>query len=57
MKVATADGIDHGDGIITDCFEAVVIKFEDGTMLCPILVSGGGCEECMEAFERREEDG
>lgn len=50
----TADGIDHGTSILTDCFEAVVEKFEDGYMLCPILWSGGECDECMEVFERRE---
>ena len=50
----TADGTDHGDHVLTDCFEAVVEKYEDGYMLCPILWSGGRCEECMEVFERRE---
>lgn len=48
----TSDGIDHGRSILTDCFWAVVEKFEDGFMLCPILWSGGKCEECVEAFER-----
>ena len=52
---ATADGIDHGSHILADCFEAVVEKFEDGYILCPILWSGGKCEECMEILERREE--
>lgn len=51
----TADGIDHGDCIIQDCFEAVIEKYEDGYILCPILWSGGSCEECMEVFERRLE--
>lgn len=50
----TADGIDHGDSVLTDCFWAVVEKFEDGYMLCPILWSGGKCEECLEAFEKGE---
>lgn len=48
----TADGIDHGKSILTDCFWAVVEKYEDGYMLCPILWSGGKCEECLEAFGR-----
>ena len=51
----TADGIDHGDYILQDCFEAVIEKYEDGYILCPILWSGGSCEECMEVFERRQE--
>ena len=51
----TADGIDHGDCILQDCFEAVIEKYEDGYILCPILWSGGKCEECMEVFERRQE--
>ena len=51
----TADGIDHGDRTLQDCFEAVIEKYEDGYILCPILWSGGACEECMEVFERRQE--
>lgn len=51
----TADGIDHGTGRIEDCLEAVIERFEDGYVLCPILWSGGKCEECMEIFERRQE--
>lgn len=54
MTCNTADGINHGSHILTNCFEAVVEKYEDGYMLCPILWSGGKCEECMEAFNRRE---
>lgn len=50
----TADGINHGNHILADCFEAVIEKYEDGYILCPILWSGGRCEECMEVFERRE---
>ena len=50
----TADGINHGKSILIDCFWAVVEKFEDGYMLCPILWSGGKCDECLEAFERRQ---
>ena len=55
MRIATADGIDHGEGILADCFEAVIEKFEDGYIQCPILWSGGKCEECMEIFEKRQE--
>ena len=51
----TADGIDHGDFVLQDCFEAVIEKYKDGYILCPILWSGGKCEECMEVFERRQE--
>ena len=49
----TADGIDHGDHILTDCFEAVVEKYEDGYMLCPIIWSGGKCDTCMSIWEAR----
>jgi hypothetical protein len=55
MRVATADGIDHGEGRLEDCLWAVVIRFGDGYVLCPILFGGGACEECMEAFERSVE--
>lgn len=51
----TADGIDHGKGRLEDCLDAVIERYEDGYVLCPILWSGGGCEECMEVFERRQE--
>ena len=51
----TADGIDHGCGRIEYCLEATIERFEDGYVLCPILWSGGSCEECMEVFERRQE--
>lgn len=51
----TADDIDHGFGRLEDCLEAMIERYEDGYVLCPILWSGGGCEECYEAFERRED--
>jgi hypothetical protein len=51
----TADGIDHGSYQVEECFEALVERYEDGYLLCPILCSGGACEECMEIFERRQE--
>lgn len=51
----TADGIDHGSSRLEYCLEAVVERFEDGYVLCPILWSGGECEECYENFERSEE--
>lgn len=51
----TADNIEHGNGRIEDCLEAVIERYEDGYVLCPILWSGGKCEECMEIFERRQE--
>lgn len=49
----TADGIDHGKSEYTYCLEALIEKFEDGYVLCPILYSGGSCEECYEIFEQR----
>lgn len=51
----TADRIDHGTCRIEDCLEAVIERYEDGYVLCPILWSGGKCEECMEIWERRQE--
>lgn len=54
MTCNTADGIDHGNHILTDCLEAIVEKYEDGFMFCPILWSAGRCEECYESFNRRE---
>lgn len=55
MICRTADGIEHGDAHLEDCLEAVVTRFSDGFVLCPILWSGGKCEECMEVLERRME--
>ena len=53
--IRTADGIDHGNFHHEDCLEAVIEKYDDGYILCPILWSGGKCEDCMEVFERRTE--
>lgn len=50
----TADGIDHGQSRLEDCLEAVIERYEDGYILCPLLWSGGSCEECYETFERRD---
>lgn len=49
----TADGINHGPGRLEECLEAVVIRWADGHLSCPLLDTGGSCEECMEVFERR----
>ena len=54
-RIRTADGIDHGECRLEDCLEANIVRFEDGYVLCPILWSGGKCEECMEIFEKRLE--
>lgn len=43
----------HGTFTVQDCLEAVIEKYEDGFILCPILETGGSCEECYENFERR----
>lgn len=51
----TADGIDHGKGSLEDCIWAVVERFKDGFLLCPLLETGGKCEECMEILEARIE--
>ena len=51
----TDDGIDHGTHRIEDCLDATIERYEDGFVLCPILWSGGKCEECMEIWERRQE--
>ena len=54
-RIRTADGIDHGYSRLEYCLEATIERFEDGYVLCPILWSGGECEECMEIFEKRLE--
>lgn len=43
----------HGTFTVQDCLEAVIEKYEDGFILCPLLETGGKCEECYENFERR----
>lgn len=55
IPIQTADDIDHGLARYEGCLDANIYRFEDGYVLCPILWSGGHCEECMEAFERRQE--
>lgn len=52
----TADGINHGSSRIEECIWALIERFEDGYVLCPILWSGGSCEECMEILNRRLEE-
>ena len=51
----TADGIDHGEHRIDECIWAMIERYKDGYIFCPILWSGGRCEECMEVLERRME--
>ena len=51
----TADGINHGNSHLEECFEAVIERFEDGYVSCPILWSDGSCGECMEIWEKRIE--
>ena len=55
MTIRTDDHIDHGHARLEDCLEANICRFKDGFVLCPIIWSGGECEECYEAFERRTE--
>jgi hypothetical protein len=54
-NTSTADGIDHGASRLENCLEAVIERFADGYVLCPLLWSGSSCEERMEIFERRME--
>ena len=49
------DGADEqrGDGMkLEDCLWAVIERHEDGTVICPLLETGGRCEECMEIVRR-----
>ena len=54
-QIRTDDGVDHGGYIVTYCLEAVIEKYDDGYILCPILATGGECAYCYEVFERRSE--
>lgn len=53
--IRTADGIDHGNYRIEDCLEAVVLRFEDGYVSCPLNWQGVECTECMKVFEKNLE--
>ena len=53
--VRTADGIDHGNYETVYCLEALVEKYEDGYINCPILYCGGKCDECYQTLMEREE--
>lgn len=46
------DNKDHGGFHTEDCLSAVIERYEDGTVWCPWLWSGGTCEECMEIWEK-----
>lgn len=37
---------------LEDCLWAVIERHEDGTVLCPLLETGGRCEECIEIVRR-----
>lgn len=53
----TEDGTNHGVYTVEDCIEAVVMRCEDGYVHCPMIWSGGTCEECLKtARERRKHD-
>lgn len=52
----TADGIDHGTHVIADCFEAVIERYADGFVNCPIIWSGGTCQECFDIWRKRKHD-
>ena len=52
--IMTADGIDHGPHVLADCFEAVVEKYADGFVNCPIIWSGGTCQECVDIWRERK---
>ena len=52
----TVDAVlDRRTAHLEDCLEAVVERYPDGTVVCPITETGGTCEECMEVLERRLE--
>lgn len=51
----TADGIDHGSYRIEECIWAIIEKYEDGYILCPITATGGTCEECYQILEEHPE--
>ena len=53
--IRTADGIDHGNYTIEECFEAVVERYDDGYVLCPLNWQGVKCDECLAVFEQELE--
>ena len=53
--IETADGINHGLARTEYCLEAVIERFQDWFVLCPVLWSGGSCEDCMSVFNERLE--
>ena len=59
MMITNDSVLDRRTAKLEDCLEAVVERYPDGTIWCPITWSGGSCEECMEIFNRvmeREEE-
>lgn len=55
--IRTADNIDHGSYRVEVCIWAMVERYEDGYVLCPLLATeGGNCEECYEIFEKQLEE-
>ena len=49
----TADGIDHGKGRIEFCLNAMIERYEDGYVLCPILWTGGSCHPYSQNLNAR----
>lgn len=37
---------------LRDCLWAVIEIKDDGSMICPLLETGGSCEECYDIFEK-----
>ena len=40
---------------LEDCIWAVIERHEDGTIICPIVETGGSCEECYQLLEEHPE--
>ena len=37
---------------LRDCLWAVIEIKDDGSIICPLLETGGNCEECYAIFEK-----
>lgn len=39
---------------LEDCLWAVIERMPDGSVLCPLIETGGSCEECYEIIRSRK---
>lgn len=47
--------VEYKGVVVQECIKANVLRYQDGTLICP-LIDNYGCEKCYKEFERKMED-